>query len=157
DVGVSRVFRQTIPGQSGPLFYARDLFVHDRVLAPIVLFGVLVAIWAARRGRVPAASAAAVGISAALPALLFSVSRSRLSHYMLPAYPPLAALAGTGLATWLTRPSAKAILAAAVAVLSPVLRVADVAFADYAPTIKALGLESQSYLGLDDSLYTFNV
>ena len=42
---------------------------------------------------------------AGLPFIFFSFSQAKLSHYILPVYPPLAILAGTALATGLRHPS----------------------------------------------------
>jgi 4-amino-4-deoxy-L-arabinose transferase-like glycosyltransferase len=158
--GVTRVFARTLPGQTDAWIYARDLFSHDPVLAPICLLGLALlgsSVVLARRQRARSSPALAVLLAAFFPALLFSISRTRLSHYMLPAYAPLAAMAGCGLGAFLRRPLLQALLALILLSLAPILRAGDLLGADYAPSMKALALEAKKRLGPSDALYTFDV
>jgi 4-amino-4-deoxy-L-arabinose transferase-like glycosyltransferase len=156
DVGVSRAFVRTIPGQTDALFYLRDLLEHDLPLVLVLVVGLGGAAFAVLRGRMPKDDARGLAVAVLVPALLFSAAQSRLPHYMLPAYAPLAALCGAGLAALCGRQWVAATLAGALALGGLWLRALDLYDPDYAPAVKQLALQARSQLSPDESLYVFD-
>jgi 4-amino-4-deoxy-L-arabinose transferase-like glycosyltransferase len=149
-----------LPQQTSSLFYVRDLVGHDSVLVPVLALGVVVAIVAALRAR-PLNAATVVTLAALIaPSLIFSAARSRLPHYMLPAYAPAAALAGAGWTLVLERSRGGRLaligLTALVLVAGAWLRLADLVAPDYAPADKKLALLAAQRLPPSAPLYVFD-
>ena len=140
----------SILGKSSPLFYAHDLLTKDPLLAALLAVGVI-AIAVHRRAAV-----GAFAIAVLVPALLFSAAATRIEHYMLPAYPPLCALAGAGLAHLLRKPLFAGVGAAAVLAIGVAQHPAQLLHPDYDPVTRALALEARTRLEPGDTLYVLD-
>lgn len=141
----------SILGQSGPLFYARDLVTKDPILSAVIAAGLIGTVVLARRHRL-GEDARLLVIATLVPAVLFSLAATRIEHYVLPAYPPLCALAGGALGILLARPAVAATAALGVLAIGAASHPAQLVRPDYDPTTKALALEAGRRLGPDDPL-----
>lgn len=146
----------SILGKSSPLFYAHDLVRHDPIGAAVIAVGLVGIALHVRRDPARRGDAATFAIAAAVPALLFSAAATRIEHYMLPAYPPLCALAGAGLAHLVRRPLFQGVLAAAVLVVGAAWHPAQLVKPDYDAATKSLALEAKARLPEDATLYVLD-
>ncbi len=144
----------TLVARTDGFYYLRELLTHDPVLGPLVLAGAAYGAWVLRRQR---QAAITLGVSALVPVLAFSAIQTRLSHYMLPAYAPVACLAGVGLASLVQSPRVGRLLVGLVATMGLSFRMPDLIAPDYSQGLKALALALDARLPRGETAYAFDV
>ena len=145
------------PATNDVLFYGRDLLRNDPILGTVLLIGLVVAGFLLWRGGRPRRERLVVLAAALVPALLFSLSRTRLPHYGLPLYVPAVALAAVALAEVVRRPLWIGLAAAAALIVAAPVRARELVAPDYAPAMRSLALEAKRQLRPDETLLVFDV
>jgi 4-amino-4-deoxy-L-arabinose transferase-like glycosyltransferase len=146
---------QPLHARTDVLFYARELIAHDPVLALVLVGGAVLGVRALLRARSP--DALPVVLATVAPMLAFSLVQTRSHHYMLPAYGPLAVLAGVGLATLLQSGRQLGLVAALMATLGLAFRMRELVAPDYAPDLKALSRAAAQRLEPGATVHAFDV
>jgi hypothetical protein len=146
-----------IVGRTGPLFYVLEFTRDNPALSFFTLGGLLSLFFSFRRGRLDRNALIPVALSAAVPIILFSVSRSRIEQYMLPAYAPLAALAGAGWMSLLPWRSLRLLIPPACFLAGLAPNWGEIVNPDYAPGMKALGAEARQQLHPGEPLFVFDL
>ncbi len=148
---------QGILGVTPWFIYFRAFLEHNLVLFGFSAIGLFMLALSVRSGRIDRNALVPIVLSAAVPVLLFSISKSRAEHYMLPAYAPLAILAATGWATVLRDPWFRIFASTTCLTIGWIANGQEIMTPDYHPSMKFLGLEARGFLQKAEPLFVYDV